>query len=227
MPNDMTKDGKLTPNDLLVYVTIKSFYNHKTTLCFPGLRAISKKCGFSIPTIRNSIEALEEEQWISVSRNKRRGSKQFYTFRKSAKFEMFSPEFLDNEVIPAKEKAYLTALQQYMYKDIEGLGKVSYSEEELSNIINLSETIIQKYDKSLELKGLLSVVDSNKMENGIMINNRFYHLDELGQSIIFALQTHDAKIDNNSKEIKDLQYLIKKLLKDKNKTTENGEIILP
>jgi hypothetical protein len=26
LPNDMTKDGKLTPNDLLVYVTIKSFY---------------------------------------------------------------------------------------------------------------------------------------------------------------------------------------------------------
>lgn len=61
LPNDMTKGGKLTPNDLLVYICIKSYMNKNTKTCFPSLKTLSGKSGFSIPTIRKSIKSLEEE----------------------------------------------------------------------------------------------------------------------------------------------------------------------
>lgn len=61
LPNDMTESGKLNPNDLLVYITLKSYYNNKTKLCFPGLRTVSEKCKLSIPTVRKSIVVLEDE----------------------------------------------------------------------------------------------------------------------------------------------------------------------
>ena len=61
LPNDMTKDGNLVPNDLLVYLTIKSYMNKDTKTCFPSLKTLSEKIQFSIPTIRKSISKLEAE----------------------------------------------------------------------------------------------------------------------------------------------------------------------
>lgn len=61
LPNNMTKSKKLTPNDLWVYICIKSFMNGKTKECYPSLKAISERSDLSIPTIRESIALLESE----------------------------------------------------------------------------------------------------------------------------------------------------------------------
>lgn len=203
LPNDMTKSGKLVPTDLLVYVTLKRFYNSKTKLCFPGLRKVSDTCKLSIPTIRKSIDSLEEEMWISVVK-KDKGYKQYYYFKPYTNFEVFSPEFLDNPLVSPKEKAYIMSSQQHMYKD-SGVGNMSYNNKELSSKINLSKSLISRRDKDLEDKGLL-LLHNDK--------SKTFELNALGQEIIFTLQNHDDEISDLKKEVRELKRLL------------NGEITL-
>jgi len=193
LPNDMTKDKKLTPNDLWVYICIKSFLNGKTKECYPSLKKISEKSSLSIPTIRISIDALEAENWISV---KKVGRAQRYYFTPYKNFEICSVSFLNKKDISVKEKAYLMASQQFMYKDVKGYGKISYFNEDLAERINLSETKIAKYDQSLIDKGYLSLVRSGAkdLESGIYLNQKFFKLDELGQAIVFTLGKHEKEI---------------------------------
>ena len=199
--------------------------NKTAKTCFPSLKTLSGKSGFSIPTIRKSIKSLEEESWITVTKS---GRKQIYGFTDYHNFEVFSPEFLDNKEISPKEKAYLVATQQFMYKDIKGIGKVSYTNRELSEKINLSEPLIDKYDRELNNKGLLSLLESNKRdeERGVLINNKFFHLDELGQAIVFTLQRHDNRLSEQDKRIAELENLVKKILKKQHIDNNSTEIIL-
>ena len=74
----------------------------------------------------------------------------------------FSEEFLETQNIDLNEKSYVIASQHTMFKDIEGFGKISYSDTELSKIINMDRHSIAKYNKSLEEKGFLTVVPTEK-----------------------------------------------------------------
>lgn len=120
--------------------------------------------------------------------------------------------------LSTKEKAYLIASQQYMYKDIEGFGKVSYTNEEMGEIINLSPSRIDKYDNSLIDKGYLTLIESNKKDltSGIFIKEKFFKLNELEQEIVFALQKHDEEITNLDNRItieeKSNKFLLNKVL---------------
>ena len=203
LPHDMTKNKKLTPNDLWVYICVRSFMNGKTKECFPSLQTISNRSGFSITTVRNSIDILHKEGWMSVVKV---GRAQNYLFKHSDRFEVFSYNFIMKKDIIPKEKSYLVAMQQYMYKDTPGLGKSSYKSSEISKIINLSETRVNKYEQSLVDKGYLSIVDSGKkdLESGIFIKNKFFKLDELGQGVVFALQDHHKKLEEHDGEISHL-----------------------
>lgn len=215
LPNDMTKNKKLTPNDLWVYICIKSFLNGKTKECFPSLKAVSERSELSIPTIRESIDSLVTEKWISV---KKVGRSQKYYFKPYKHFEVFSYSFINKKEISAKEKAYLLSSQQFMFKDVEGYGKISYTDQEMSEIINLSPTKIAKYDRNLIDKGYLTLVKSNKkdMETGLMINQKFFKLDELGQMVVFALQKHEDKLEVHDELLFDLN-------KRADKTEENNK----
>jgi len=235
----MTK-SELTPKDLLVYVTIKSFMNKNSKECFPSLDTIVKTSGVSKPTVRKSIEALKKEEYLYV---RTEGRKNVYSFNSYKTFEPFSPDFIKNDKIDSNLKAYIIATQQFMFKDKEGLGKISYSDSELSKIINMDKRTIAKYDKSLEEQGYLSIINTNKKDliTGLKNSEKIFHLDELGQGIIWALQKHEEDInklkennvelkettESNSKDIKillneneELKARLKKLEK------KNNEIIL-
>jgi biotin operon repressor len=212
LPNNMTRSGNLSPKDLLVYVTIKGHMNAKTKECYPSLDTIAKESGISKPTVRKAIEALKEEGYIIVSS---RGRSNQYTFSPYKTFEPFSIEFLKNKEIDANLKAYILTSQQVMFKDLEGYGKISYSDSELADIINLDRHTIAKYNKTLEDKGFLSIIktDARNQITGVQINEKIFHLDELGQTIIWALQKHEEDI-NKLKEIseantKDMKIILK------------------
>ena len=104
-----------------------------------------------------------------------------------------------------------------MFKDNEGFGKISYTDLELSNKINMSYNSIVKYHKSLEKKGFLTTVKTAAKDSatGIAINEKIFHLNELGQAIIWALQKHEEDI-NQLKEktestAKDVDLLMKEI----------------
>ena len=134
-----------------------------------------------------------------------------------------------------EEKALIIAEQQFMFKDIDGLGKISYSDTELSEKINMSYNTIVKYHRSLEQKGYITTVKTKAKdsETGIAVNEKIFHLDELGQAIIWTLQKHDEEIkdlkiktESTSKDmkivLKELERLTKKIdeLENKNNTDE-------
>lgn len=213
LPNDMTQKSDLEPNDLLVYVTLKRHMNKETKECFPSLQLLSKECGFSIPTIRKSITLLTKSGYINV---RKQGRKNVYNFNAYKNFEPFSYDFLDQEGAEPNEKAYVVASQQHMIKDNEGIGKMSYTKEELGQLINLSPRTIARLDKSLEAKGFLTIVRTKKVAaNGVVINEKFFKLNELGQAIIWTLQKHDEdieklKVSTESNE-KDIQMVLREV----------------
>lgn len=217
VPNNMTEEGNLTPKDLLVYTTIKSFMNKDTKDCFPSLETIAEKSGISKPTVIKSIVALENKNYLKVGK---RGRSNLYTFSGCKKFEPFSEDFLINAEISPSEKAYIIAAQQTMFKDLEGYGKISYSDSELSKIINLDKRSIVKYNKSLEQKGFLTIVPTEATDEvtGIKIDEKIFYLSKLGQKIIWAIQKHEEDIkevkemaEENNKDIELLLKRIKQL----------------
>ena len=158
VPNKMA-DHNLTPRDQYIYSVIKS-HDGKSG-CFPSLKTISTESNCSINTVRKSISSLEEAGYITT---KKVGRQQYYFFSKYKKFEPISPEFLKNENLSVKEKSYIIASQQYMYKDTENYGKVSFPVTHLSKLINMPESSIRQCNESLKNKGFLTEVINNSIE---------------------------------------------------------------
>lgn len=214
LPNNMTPI--LTPQDLLVYVSIKRYMNNETKEAFPSLQTIAEKCGASIPTIRKCIKRLEDGKYIEVIK---KGRSQIYKFLKYNNFEPFSYEFLDKEDLSFTEKAYQLASQQYQFKE-NGMGKISMSNKELAEKINMSESTISRCNKSLEAKGYLDIIKAKKHESGITINEKFFHLDELGQAIVFTIQNHEERLNKTEQNIENLMKDMSIVLKENKELKE-------
>lgn len=225
LPNNMTKTKDLFPKDLLVYVCIKSFMNKETKECFPSLETIVDLSGISKPTVRKSIDKLKELGYISV---RREGRKNVYKFNPYKNFEPFSYSFLEKKDLSPNEKAYLIATQQYMFKDVDGEGKLTFSDTQLSDKINLSYNSITKYNKSLKEKGYLDIIRTGvkDKETGIFINEKIFHLNELEQAIVFTLQNHEDRISNTEKKIEFLERQVKMLIKENEDLKRNDEYIV-
>jgi len=207
LPNNMTQGTELTPKDLLIYVCIKKHQNKDSKTCFPSLETIMKLSSSSKPTVLKAIDNLKRLNYIEVTKE---GRKNVYSFNPYKNFEPFSTDFLEKEDLSANEKAYLIASQQYMFKDINGYGKISYSDTKLSDIINLSYNSIVKYNKSLTEKGYLDVIKTNARDSqtGLLINEKIFHLNDLEQAIVFTLQNHEDRIEKSESK---LEILTKQL----------------
>lgn len=237
LPNNMIKKDGLSPKDLLVYAVLKKYMNNQTKECFPSLETLSKETTYSINPIRNSIALLVENNYISI---RKEGRRHIYKFNPHKNFEPFSYEFLESDKLEANEKAYILANQQFMIKDQNGIGKTSFSNETISDKLNISTRTIARLDNALIKKGFLNIVKTSAKDpiTGLMIDEKFFHLDELGQAIIWTLQKHEDDI-NELKETtvsntKDVKIILKEnsLMKDeieelkrRLELLEKGEII--
>ena len=226
LPNNMGLETDLTPKEQLIYLSIRRFMNNKSKIAYPSLAKISEVSGACVSTVRSSIAKLEEKDYLKVVK---KGKAQEYHFNELKAFEPFSYDFLDNSDLTFTEKSYIAATQQYMYKDIEGIGKVSYSNKELAGKINMPESTISKTNRSLERKNYLTIVknEARDIETGCKTDTKIFNLNKLGQAIIWVLQNHEERIEQNSEDIKYLkeeniamkkqmeeqQKLINKLLK--------------
>lgn len=217
LPNNLININPITPKDLVVYLAIKRFLNGKTGECFPSLATISKKAGAAINTVRKSIDTLERTGYLLV---KKIGKYTHYKFPKDKLFEPFSFDFLDKEDLTFSEKAYLIATQQFMFKE-NGEGKISYSNKEIAEKINMSEKTISRINQSLVKKEYLTIAETHKINptTGLQIREKFYHLNQLQQAIVFALTNHEERIQENTNEIETLKKKIAELeLELKNKS---------
>jgi len=212
LPNNMINHNGLEPKDLLIYAVIKKYMNNETKECFPSLATISEKSGYSINTIRKSISLLEKNNYIKI---RKEGRKQIYKFNSYKKFEPFSYTFLEYD-LETNEKAYILAFQQHLIKDIKGLGKTTYSNDVIAEKLNISPKTVARLDSSLVKKGYLNIVKTKTRDpvTGVFINEKFFHLDELGQAVIWNLQKHEEKIEKHDNEIEELKKITETTSKD-------------
>lgn len=207
LPNNASD---LEPKDKLVYLSIRRFMNKDTKIAFPSLKTISEISGASIPTLRKIITKLEKLDYFKISK---RGRGQQFEFNELKSFEPFSYEFLDKKDISFTSKSYLVATQEFMYKDVENYGKVSYSDRELVDKINMPHSTISKCNKELEQLGYLTVVKNKnrELDTGCNKNTKIYHLTKLGQAIIWVLQNHEDRLVEHEDRLQKLERLVEKL----------------
>ena len=221
VPNDMTEqNNSLKPGDLLIYATIKRHMDKDTKTCYPSLSTIASESGASINTVRTSIQNLINTNYIEVTP---KGRGKLYRFLKWEEFEPFSYNFLDNKKLSFKEKAYILATQQYMFKNKDTQnGIVTYNNIELSKRINTSPSTISRLDSSLKEKEFLdiNVLTQKDQETGLPIREKVFHLSKIEQAIVFILGNHEERIQENTNEIQLLKERMDKLENENKKLKE-------
>ena len=213
LPKKKESDS-ITPQDQLVYVSIRRYMNKDTYEAFPSLETIGKHCGASEPTVRKCIKNLVKNDYLTV---RKEGRKNIYEFNKLKAFEPFSYEFLDKEDLSFMEKSYILSTQQYMFKHPETqTGTTSLSTRELESKIGISHSSIIRCQHSLADKNYLDIVKTSakEIETGCCKNAQIFHLDTLGQAVVFTLMDHEDKINENSEDIYELKQTIKEMKKE-------------
>lgn len=209
VPNSMASEN-LTPRDVYIYSVIKS--HDGPAGCFPSLETISKESEISVPTVRKSIQKLIDSSYLTTEK---RGRKKYYKFSKYRQFEPVSKQFLDNKEISPKTKGYLIASQQFMFKNIEGLGKMAFSTRELSSLINMPQATIVSCNTELTMKGYMTKYQNDKLDEakGHTYTN-IYLLNKLGQAVIWKLKDHEDRITQNAAELADIKQELASLKED-------------
>ena len=210
LPNNTTKERKITPKDLLVYAYIKSHQNEVTLEAFPSLEVLHKESNASINTIRKCIQNLVDAGMLKI---RVEGRKHIYSFPKVDKhFEKFSPDFLNKKDLTFIEKAQLAASQQYMFKDQETKdGIMQYSTNELSKLINLPETTVRRNLNSLINKGYVEIKEIKDEYTGLVTKQKVYHLTKLEQAIVFILKNHEDRLNTHEEELNNQKEKLEQL----------------
>ena len=198
LPNSM----KVTAKDKYVYLMLK-FYDGKEG-CFPTLETLSKNFGLAPKTIRMSINRLEKAGYIQIEQH---GRKNYYSFTKYINFEQFSPEFMKSKEIPTCAKVYIAGIQQYMYKDVENLGKLSYTDCQIAKLLGMSQPTVNRYHKKLKELGILYTMPSKKKDQvtGCKSNIKVFKMDKVYQQIIWTLKEHEERLDEYGTSITKLE----------------------
>lgn len=208
--------------EILIYVCIRRYMNAKTMKAFPSLDTIAKDSGCSKPTILKTIKEIVRKGYIEIENKPGLGNT--YKFNNEKSFEPFSYEFLDNPKLTKSEKLQILCTQQFMYKD-NGIGKLSYTNAELAELTGLDRHTISKNNNSLISKNFMTQValKSKNAETGLIDKETIYHLNELGQAIVFAITNHEERIQQNTEDISTLKQQMTEM---QQKYTKNTELLL-
>ena len=228
VPKMNLREEGLATIDPYVYACIKRFMNTHTREAFPNKSTLIKVSGLNKRVLLESINRLEKAGYISVDRAN--GKSNVYKFNAYKQFEIFSYDFLDNHNLTPKEKAYLVASQQFMYKNDSTLtGQISFPTEKFAECIGLSLPTLRKYETSLKEKNILSLIPSKREgSSGLPVDIRSYDFQEMVNIIACKFQEHDKAIEQNSYDIKVLQQTVEELQKKlaRYEKLQNTEIIL-
>lgn len=227
VPHMSLKDRGVKFIDPYVYACIRRHANADPKGCFPSVSTLSKESGLSRETIIESVNRLNEAKFIET--RKVFGQSTIYYFSEYEHFEIFSYEFLDREDLTPKEKAYLIATQQFMFKHPEtGQGTITYSNKELADLIGISYNTLLKYETSLKNKQILTFLPTQlkDQESGLPIQERVFEFQKFANLVAFEFQKVEIDIEYLKKqdEIKDRR--IAELERQIKKLTESEQAII-
>ena len=197
--NDIKFKPPYVLEDSLVYAYLKSYMNKDTKSCYPSLATLKKDTLLNERTISRSLASLQEQGLIVITKQ---GKRNVYTFTDVLlnSFEPFSYEFLSSMKITPKLKGYWILLQQYTIKDDgSGYAKTTYTDFELSEILQIPIRTIKSYNKQLKIAEVLSVYPTkSKSEIGEQRYLKLFNLKKISQDMFFVkeqLNEHDKKIE--------------------------------
>lgn len=227
------KDTLLQKYEILIYVCIRRHMNAVSMEAWPSIDTIVKDSGCSKPTVIKTIDTIEEKGYFkripksqSKTKPKPKGRGCVYVFNNAKHFEPFSYDFLDNTSLTKSEKLQILCTQQYMIIDETAhLGKVSYSDRELSELSGLDYRTIKKNHETLIDKGFANQITLQTKDpiTGLINKETIYHLDKIGQAIIFALRNHEERlcyVEDHQAIVDERLSRLEQLLEDKDKTIE-------
>ena len=227
---------ELSPKDQLIYLTIKRHESKESGKAYPSQEIISKESGASAPTLRKSIKTLEKLDYFKIEKD---GRKNVYVFNPYKSFEPFDYKFLDNPDLTFTEKAYLVSTQQFMLEKETGFGKIAYSNNKLSKLINMPISTISKCNRSLQEKQFVTVIDNNSRdpETGCKTTTKIFDFDKFGNEVVKVLVNHEQRIDSIEDRVARLEEELRKrdktiamqseqLAKEQSEKLKNPQVIL-
>ena len=197
----------LDPKDKLVYVAIRRYMNKNTMEAYPSYAKITEDIGAAAVTIKKCVDHLVEQGYLETYK---KGRSIYYKFNNKKFFEPYSFDFLDKKDLTFTEKSYIVATQQYMIKNSDSdEGKVSYTNKELSELIQMPQSTISRVNHSLQNKGYL--------EGASELTKRF-QLRKLDQLFIWKFKQQDERITK-------MENTLYKVIEDNKVIKKENEII--
>lgn len=225
--NDIKFKPPYVLEDTLVYAYLRSYMNKDTKKCWPSLSRLKSDTSLNERTISRSLKSLHAQGLIFISKD---GKRNCYTFTDVSleSFEPFSYEFLSSLSIPPKLKGYWILLQQYTFKDdSSGYAKTTYTDLELSEILQIPLRTIKSYNKQLKIAEILSVYPTkSKTETGEQRYLKLFNLSKISQDMFFVkeqLSEHDKKIATLERLVEEQN---RKLAKLEKKISADNALIL-
>jgi biotin operon repressor len=187
IPHPIAK-SKVKIKDWLVYANIKRYMNKDTRTAFPSIATISEHCQCSENLVRQAIERLSECGYLQVTARKNQTN--LYTFPELLeKFEMFTPEFLDDPNVDTNLKAYIIGLQALSFINSENKTQsvCGYSNYEIADKLNISERKVKTYNAELKGKEILTEVSSTAIdEAGFNKSLKIIDLDKVHLAVLYV-----------------------------------------
>lgn len=211
------KDGRIVRkeyNDLNTYAQLKKYMNSQSKIAIVSIAKLAQDCEMSNQGIVNSLKRLEECGDIEKTKVGKCNAYRFNT--KSEKFEMYDYEFLKNKSLTSQQKAFMIAVQKYLYVDKDtGVAKTTFTDKELSEKTGISESTI--YRRVSEL------IDSQFINKRLTVDNDGnptealeFNLPKFGQFVLCKIEQHDIIIAQQQMELNNLKNeinLMKKFIK--------------
>lgn len=214
VPHPIAK-SKVKIKDWLIYANIKRYMNKETRVAFPSIVTIAEHCDCSENLVRQAIKRLEQCGYIQVTTRKNQTN--LYKFPELLeKFEMFTPEFLDDPNMDTNLKAYIIGLQALSYINKEKSQSVcGYSNYEIADKLNISERKVKTYNTELKGKEILTEVSSSALdEAGFNKSLKVLNLEKIHLAVLYVagkvieMEERQDEFDERLKRIEDMLLTI-------------------
>lgn len=172
--------------------------NNETKMCYPKMETLQKDTKCTLKTIRKSIANLVNEKEIEVTKSGRKYIFKFNPFTRA--FEMFTPEFLNQDLEP-ELIGYLMGLQSMSFKRDDGYAVMKKTQQEIAEALNISTRTVRLYNTKLKEKSILLTGDDITDLDVYNKNYTIIDLAKICQAVLFVKKEVD-QVKDDVNEIK-------------------------
>jgi hypothetical protein len=147
--------NNLKYQDSIIYLTIRSYMNNETGLCFPSYETIAAKAKVSKDFVMDSVRRLSAAGMIDVHVSKcatNRNNPNHYSFAEFKTFEQISSTFFEDYGLTYTEKAMLLCIRQFC---VHGLLTTVYTIKQIAELLGETYRIVHAQIRRLIEKGYL------------------------------------------------------------------------